>query len=88
MNEYSLSHADTKDGNLPRKMTDSILTDARVGERVARARADDQLRWILRNEFVQSYLVIPIDRDSRTFEHEILIDVPGEGVIIIDHNKI
>jgi len=88
MNEYSLSHADTEDGNLPREMTDSILTDARVGERMARARTDDQLRWILRNEFVQGYLVIPIDRNSRAFEHEILIDVPGERVIIIDHDKI
>lgn len=69
-------------------MPDSILTDARVGERVAWARTDDQLRWILRNEFVQGYLVIPIDSNSRSFEDEVLIDVPGEGVIIIDHHKI
>lgn len=50
--------------------------------------ADNQLRWLLQNELLQSYLVIAVHSDCGAFEDEVLVDVPGEGVIIVNHDKV
>lgn len=55
---------------------------------MAGARTDDQLRRILSSELLHSYLVIPVNRNCCALEHKVLVNVPGERVIVIDHNKV
>ena len=69
-------------------MFDGISTNAGVGGGVARTGADDQLGRVLRNELVEGDLVIPEDMDGGPLKHQILVDVPGEGVIIVDEDQV
>lgn len=84
----SLSHADAEDGNLSSKVPDSITTKARICLWVARARADHQLGRLLGDELVKSDLVIPVYRDGGTFQHEVLVDIVREGVVVVDEDEV
>lgn len=55
---------------------------------MAWARTDNQLRWLFRNKLLECYLVVAIDGDCGAFKDEILVDIPGEGVIIVNHDKV
>src|SRR4051812_48927852 len=63
----SLAHADTKDGDLAGKVLDGIAADAGIGARVSGTGADDQLRWVLCNQLVESDLVVSVDGDLGPF---------------------
>lgn len=52
------------------------------------ARADDQLRWLLSSEFLHSYLVIAVNCNCCALEHQVLVNVPGERIVVINHNKV
>lgn len=86
--KYSLSHTDSENRNLAGEMLDSISAYSGVGAWVTRARADDQLCWILSNEFLHSDLVIAVNCNCCALKHKVLVNVPGEGVVVIDHNKV
>lgn len=52
------------------------------------SRRDDQLGWVELNQFLQSDLIISENLNICSFEYEVLIDVPGEGVVVVDHDNI
>lgn len=82
------SHANSQDGDLASKVSDSIPADTAVSRGVTGTGADDELRWLLGNELVESNLVISENVHGGTLENQILIDVPGERVIVINHNQV
>lgn len=55
---------------------------------VARARTDDQLSGVLRDELVKSDFVIAKDSHGGAFESKILVDVPREGIVVVDQDDI
>ena len=55
---------------------------------MAWTRTDNQLCWLLRNELLECDLVVAVYCDCRAFEDEVLVDIPGEGVIIINHDQV
>lgn len=55
---------------------------------MTRAGADDQLCWILSNELLHSDLVIAVNCNCCTLKHKVLVNVPGERVVVINHNKV
>lgn len=55
---------------------------------MAWSRTDNQLCWLLRYELLQSDLVVTVDCDCCAFKDEVLVDIPGERVIIVNHDKV
>jgi hypothetical protein len=45
---------------------------------VTRAGADDELGWVLLDQFVHSNLVISEDVDCSPFQDKVLVNVPGK----------
>lgn len=70
------------------KVLNGISTNARVGLGMSRSRADDQLGWLLVNQLRERNLVISEDGDVCAFENQVLVDVPGERVVIVDENQV
>lgn len=83
-----LTHAHTKYGYLACKVADGILADACVCIRMARSGTDDKLCGILRYQVFQGDLIISVDGHCCTFEHKVLVNIPGEGVIIVDKDDV
>lgn len=83
-----LAHADTKDGNLPSEMLNRVTADARVGTGMARARADDQLCGLFCDQFIQRNLVISEDGHIGALEHQVLVDIPSEGIVVVNQYKV
>lgn len=81
-----LSQADTKDGYLATEIPYDFIADARIRIWMTWARADHNLCRFLADQFFESDLIISIDRDCGTLQHQILIDVPGERIKIIHDN--
>lgn len=84
----SLAHADTKDRDLSCKMSNDIAADTRIGLRVARSRADDNLGWLFGDELLDGDLVVPDHITLGTRKAQVLVDVPGERVIVVNENQI
>jgi hypothetical protein len=84
----SQSHADTEDGDLASKVLDSISTDARIRLRMARSWADYQLGRLLGDQLLQGDLIIAEDMDSGTLKNKVLVNVPGEGVVVVDEDEV
>lgn len=64
-------------------MLDCIVADASIPFRVPRSRAHDQLCGVFLDELFQGDLVIAEDSDCSAFQHEVLVDVPSERVVVI-----
>ncbi len=69
-------------------MPDGISADTGVGSGVPRARAYNELCGILLDEFLDADLVISEDMNGGALEHEILVNVPGERIVVVNQNKI
>jgi hypothetical protein len=80
------SHTDAENGNLASKVTNGISTDPGIGAGVSGPRADDDLSWFLGNELLDGYLVVSVDVNNSTLEDEVLVDIPGERVIVVNEN--
>lgn len=87
-NDALLAHANPKHGNFTAKILDGRLADTRVSVWMARPGADNQLSRLLCDQFLQGDFVIAVDGDGRTLQDEVLVDIPGERVIVIDQNDI
>lgn len=83
-----MTHANPKHRYLPTEMLNRGLADTCISVRMARARTDHQLRGLLGNQLLQRNLVIAVDRDGSTFEGQVLIDVPGERIVVVNKNDI
>jgi hypothetical protein len=86
--EHILSQTHSQYGNLARKVKDSFTADSSVGVRMAGAGTDYKLGGIIFYQFVQRYFIVSKDGDGRSLEHQILVYIPREGVIIVNENQI
>lgn len=48
----------------------------------------DKLSGILGCDFFEGDLIIAIDGDIGALEHKVLVDIPGEGVVIVDEDEV
>lgn len=55
---------------------------------MAWTRTDDDLRRVEIDNLLQSDFVVPVDGAAGAFEHKELVDIPGEGVVIVDQDDI
>lgn len=55
---------------------------------MAGAGANDQLGRFLRNELVERDLVVSEDGHLGALEHQVLVDVPGKRVIVVNEDKV
>ena len=69
-------------------MLDGITADTRIGIWVPWAGADHQLGWLFRNKFIDGDLVVSEHRHIGTFKHQVLVDIPSKGVIVVDQDEI
>lgn len=84
----SLAHADAENGDLSGKMSNRISANSRICVRMTRARTNDELSRIQRNELFDGDLVVPVDSYGCPLQSEILVDIPGERVIIVDEDEV
>lgn len=69
-------------------MSDGISAHAGIGARVTRPGADNELGRVLLDQLIDSDLVVSEDVNSSSFENQVLIDVPREGIVIVDEDKV
>lgn len=69
-------------------MLDGIVADASVLFWVSRAWADHQLCGLLCDEVVEGDFVVAVYGDIGALEDEVLVHVPGEGVVVVDEDNI
>jgi hypothetical protein len=67
---------------------DGGIADAGILLWVSRAWADDQLCGVGRNQLLDGDFVVAEDGDVGAFEHEVLVDIPGEGVVVVDEDQV
>jgi hypothetical protein len=84
----SQSHANSKNWDFTSKVSDHIPAYTRVRAGVTGSRANNNLGRVLLNEFVQCDLVIAEDMDSSALQDKILVNIPREGVVVIDQDEI
>lgn len=65
-----------------------VLADARIRVWVAGAGADDKLSWVFADQVFEGDFVVADDGDGGAFEDEVLVDVPCEGVIVVDEDEV
>lgn len=69
-------------------MADDIAAHSRVGLGMPRSRADDDLCRLLGNQFLYRNLVISIDSNSGAGENEVLVNVPGERIVVVNEDEV
>jgi hypothetical protein len=79
-----MPEADTEHGDFSVEVFDCVGGDAVIFERFAGTGGDNEMRWVERNKLVHRHLIIAEDFDVRAEFAEVLDEVVGEGVIIID----
>jgi hypothetical protein len=84
----SLSHANPQNGNFASEMLDSISANPRISFRMAGTRTDHQLGRVELGKLFHSDHIISVDRDRRTFEDKVLVNVPRKGIEIVDQDDI
>ena len=78
------AHAYAQDGDLSGEVLDSIAGDARVGGGVAGTGGDDEGVDLESGEVVWGDGVVADDGDMCAEDGEGLVEVPGEGVKVVD----
>jgi len=82
--EGLMSETDTEYGNLAIEVFDGVGGNAVVFERFAWSWRDDEVRRIEGDELVHRDLVIAENFDVRAEFAEVLDEVVGEGVVVVD----
>src|SRR5262245_31627589 len=81
-----MSQADTQDRNLAGKVTNGVVGDSAVVG-VARAGRDDQVTGGSCDKLIERYLIVAKDLNIRPQLAEVLDEVVGERVVIINHSN-
>ena len=84
----SLAHTDPQDGDFASEMLDGISTDSRVCFRMSGARTNDQLGGIECGKGFDGDRIVAEDADTGTFKHKVLINIPGEGVEVVNQDYV
>ena len=82
------AHTNAKDRNAPCEIADCIAGDTRVCVGVTGARGDDEGTDVEEGKRVGVDGVISDDGHVSTEEGEMLIQVPSEGIKVIDHKHV
>lgn len=69
-------------------MLNGCIANASVLFRVSRTWADDKLSGLLCDELIKGNLIIAIDSYECTLKDKVLIDVPGERVVVVNEDDI
>jgi hypothetical protein len=88
INETFQSHTNTKDRNLAGEIPNCILGYTRVRERVTGTRGNDEGVNSELREQVWRYRVIANDGYVGTSKTELLVEIPGERIKVVDHEDI
>lgn len=84
MDVHLLSHANAKYWDFASEMTYNFATYTCIGLGMARSWTEYKLRWFQCYQFLKSDLVVTKDCDRCSLKNKILVDIPGEGVIIVN----
>ena len=84
----SLSHAHAEDWNLAAIVLDSRIANACIALWMSRSGTDYQLGRILCDQLFDSDLIVSVYSHGRAFEDEVLIHVPGEGVVVVNEYNV
>src|SRR4030095_10345930 len=79
-----MAETDAEDGNLPREALDEGHRDARLTRRAGAGRDDDPVGRHRRHLVARDGVGAP-HRDLRAALREVLHEVVGEGVVVVDH---
>ena len=79
-----MSEADAEHGNFARKVFDGFGGNATIFDGFAWAWGDDEMVRLERDQLVQGDLVVAKDANVRAKFAEVLDEVVGEGVVVID----
>jgi hypothetical protein len=88
INDNLQAHTHTEDRDLPCKVLDGIGRDTRVGLRVTRAWRNNKMLDLELREKGGVDSVVADDCDLGTRKTELLIEIPGERVKVVDHENI
>lgn len=85
-----LSHTDSEDWYLATEIPDGVDTYPYISVNcwMAGAGTDYELCWPHCNQLIKLNLIVAENTDSRALKYKVLVDIPGEGVIVIDENEI
>ena len=55
---------------------------------MTRTRTDDELGGVLCDQLIESDFIVAVDGDSCAFEDEVLVDIPGERIVVVNENQV
>ena len=84
VNQTLQTHTNAKHGYSTHEILDGILRDPRVRQGVSRSRGDDQVLDVEFWKVFRGDSIVSDDRDRDTKEAYVLVEVPGEGVEVVD----
>ena len=79
-----MSETDSEDGNFSVEIFDRIGGDAVVFDGFAWSWGDDEMRRVERDELIHRHLVVAEDANVRAEFAEVLDEVVGEGVVVVN----
>lgn len=81
-----LAKTDSEDWNFAGEVEDRFAADSSISIWMSRAGTYNQLCRIFFDQFVQTDFVVSKDGDCSTFQHQVLVDIPGEGIVVVNEN--
>ncbi|RUS28021.1 hypothetical protein BC938DRAFT_482456 [Jimgerdemannia flammicorona] len=81
-----LTEADAQNRDLAGEVRDNFARDTGVRGRVARSRGDDNVARVPRLDVLDGGLVVAIDLHLGAEGRQVLVDVPGETVVVVDED--
>jgi hypothetical protein len=88
MQNNLLSHAHAENRNLAAKVLDGLVANTGIPLWMSRARADYQLGRLLGDQVVECDFVIAVYGHGRALKDEVLVDIPGEGIVVVNENNV
>lgn len=69
-------------------MSNDIAANTRIMLGMTGSRTDDNMGGLLGNQFIYSNLIVAEDDRRTSRKVQVLVDVPGEGVVVIDEDDL
>lgn len=69
-------------------MSNSISAYAGIGRGMTWPGTDNELGRVLLDQLIDGDLVVSEDVNGSAFENEVLVDIPREGVVIVDEYEV
>lgn len=85
---YSLAHADAQYGYLASEVLYGVSADARIRLWMPRTGTNDQLGRVKGYQFLDGDCIVAVYSDGGSFQDEILIYVPREGIKVVNQYNV